>query len=116
MVFLVDARSRWSMSARKIVRVQGGVSHFRYMLPSLEEYERVIARVADCGGRLLTRCEHGGMFSQTYFADPDGYTRRLSFIPHDGASPALLRPSALYANHSRVGRDPLTGGRHGANT
>jgi hypothetical protein len=43
--------------------VQGGVSNFGYMLPSLEEYERVIARVADFGGRLLTRCEHGGVLS-----------------------------------------------------
>jgi hypothetical protein len=24
-------------------------------------------------GRLLTRCEHGGVFSHTYLADPDGY-------------------------------------------
>jgi catechol 2,3-dioxygenase-like lactoylglutathione lyase family enzyme len=59
--------------------VQGGVSHFGYMLSNLEEYERVIARVADFGGRLLTRCEHGGMFSHTYLADPDGYTVEIHY-------------------------------------
>jgi catechol 2,3-dioxygenase-like lactoylglutathione lyase family enzyme len=51
---------------------RGGVTHFGYMLPNLEEYERVIASVAQFGGRLLTRCEHGGMGSHTYLADPDG--------------------------------------------
>jgi len=54
--------------------VQGGVSHFGYMFPNLAEYERVIASVGEFGGRLLTRCEHGGMFSHTYLSDPDGYT------------------------------------------
>ena len=53
--------------------VQGGVSHFGYMLPDLAEYERVIASVGEFGGRLLTRCEHGGAFTHTYLADPDGY-------------------------------------------
>ena len=41
--------------------VQGGVSHFGYMLRNLEEYEHVITSVGEFGGRLLTRCEHGGM-------------------------------------------------------
>ncbi len=59
--------------------VQGGVSHFGYMLPNLEEYERVIASVGEFGGRLLTRCEHGGMFSHTYLADPDGYTVEIQY-------------------------------------
>ena len=59
--------------------VQGGVSHFGYMLPSLEEYERVIAQVADFGGHLLTRCEHGGVLSHTYLADPDGYTVEIHY-------------------------------------
>ncbi len=59
--------------------VQGGVSHFGYMLPTREEYERVIASVAEFGGRLLTRCEHGGMLSHTYLADPDGYTVEIHF-------------------------------------
>jgi len=34
--------------------VQGGVSHFGYMLPNKQEYERVIASVGEFGGRLLT--------------------------------------------------------------
>lgn len=59
--------------------VQGGVSHFGYMLPTLEEYERVIASVGEFGGRLLTRCEHGGMFSHTYGADPDGYAVEIQY-------------------------------------
>jgi catechol 2,3-dioxygenase-like lactoylglutathione lyase family enzyme len=59
--------------------VQGGVSHFGYMLPNLEEYERVIASVGEFGGRLLTRCEHGGVTSHTYLADPDGYTVELHY-------------------------------------
>lgn len=59
--------------------VQGGVSHFGYMLPTLEEYERVIALVGEFGGRLLTRCEHGGMFSHTYLADPDGYAVEIQY-------------------------------------
>jgi len=59
--------------------VQGGVSHFGYMLPDLAEYERVIASVGEFGGRLLTRCEHGGMFSHTYLADPDGYTVEIHY-------------------------------------
>jgi catechol 2,3-dioxygenase-like lactoylglutathione lyase family enzyme len=58
---------------------QGGRSHFGYMLPTLEEEERVIARVADFGGKLLTRCEHGGMFSHAYLADPDGYAIEIHY-------------------------------------
>jgi catechol 2,3-dioxygenase-like lactoylglutathione lyase family enzyme len=57
-----------------LLGAQGGVSHFGYKLPNVEEYERVIASVGEFGGRLLTRCEHGGMLSHTYLADPDGYT------------------------------------------
>lgn len=59
--------------------VQGGVSHFGYMLPNREEYERVIAQVTNFGGRLLTRCEHGGALSHTYLADPDGYTVEIHY-------------------------------------
>ena len=55
------------------VGVPGGVSHFGYMLPNLEEYERVIANVNSLGGRFIVRCDHGGAFSHTYFTDPDGY-------------------------------------------
>jgi catechol 2,3-dioxygenase-like lactoylglutathione lyase family enzyme len=60
--------------------VQGGMSHFGYMLHSREEYENVVARVIDFGGRLLTRYEHGGTFSRTYLADPDGYTVQIHYV------------------------------------
>src|SRR5262249_4796894 len=39
--------------------VQGGMAHFGYMLPNREEYERTIASVADFGGSLVVRCNHG---------------------------------------------------------
>ena len=45
----------------KLAGVQGGVAHFGYMLPNLEEYERVIASVTEFGGKLVVRCDHGGM-------------------------------------------------------
>jgi len=70
-----DARER----KENLPGVQGGVSHFGYMLPNLEEYERVIASVGEFGGRLLTRCEHGGAASHTYLADPDGYTVEIHY-------------------------------------
>jgi catechol 2,3-dioxygenase-like lactoylglutathione lyase family enzyme len=56
----------------KLAGVQGGMAHFGYMLPNREEYERVIANVADFGGSLIVRCDHGGMTTHTYLADPDG--------------------------------------------
>jgi catechol 2,3-dioxygenase-like lactoylglutathione lyase family enzyme len=59
--------------------VQGGVSHFGYMLPSRKNMSGLLRAVADFGGRLLTRCEHGGMFSHTYLADPDGYTVEIHY-------------------------------------
>jgi catechol 2,3-dioxygenase-like lactoylglutathione lyase family enzyme len=59
--------------------VQGGVSHFGYMLPNRKEYERVIASVGAFGGRLLTRCEHGGTLSHTYLSDPDGYAVEIQY-------------------------------------
>ena len=55
------------------VGVAGGVSHFGYMLPNLEEYERVIANVNSLGGHFIVRCDHGGAFTHSYFTDPDGY-------------------------------------------
>ena len=60
----------------KLAGVQGGVAHFGYMLPSLEEYERVIASVADFGGKLVVR---GGLFSHTYLGDPDGYVCEIQY-------------------------------------
>jgi hypothetical protein len=80
MGFPADARESQSESSKIICQsVQGGVSHFGYMLPNLEEYERVIASVGDFDGRLLMRCEHGGMFSHTYLADPDGYAVEIHY-------------------------------------
>jgi catechol 2,3-dioxygenase-like lactoylglutathione lyase family enzyme len=64
---------------KELAGVQGGISHFGYMLPSLEDYERTIASVADFGGKLIVRCEHGGMFSHTYLADPDGYVVEIHY-------------------------------------
>jgi hypothetical protein len=49
------------------------------MLPTLEEYERIISSVSQFGGRLLTRCKHGGNFDHTYLADPDGYTVEIHY-------------------------------------
>jgi catechol 2,3-dioxygenase-like lactoylglutathione lyase family enzyme len=59
--------------------VQGGVAHFGYMLPSLEDYERAIANVTEFGGRLVVRCDHGGAVSHTYLADPDGYIVEIQY-------------------------------------
>jgi len=59
--------------------VQGGVAHFGYMLPSVEEYERAIASVTDFGGRLVVRCDHGGVTTHTYLADPDGYVVEIQY-------------------------------------
>jgi catechol 2,3-dioxygenase-like lactoylglutathione lyase family enzyme len=59
--------------------VQGGVSHFGYMLPNVQEYERVISSVGEFGGRLLTRCTHGGNFDHAYISDPDGYVVELHY-------------------------------------
>ena len=59
--------------------VQGGAAHFGYMLPSVEEYERVIASVTEFGGRLVVRCDHGGAFTHTYLADPDGYVVEIQY-------------------------------------
>jgi len=56
-----------------------GVSHFGYMLPNVGEYERAVASVGEFGGRLLTRCEHGGMLSRAYLADPDGYAFEVHY-------------------------------------
>ena len=59
--------------------VQGGMAHFGYMLPILEDYERVIANVTEFGGRLVVRCDHGGVTSHTYLADPDGYVVEIQY-------------------------------------
>ena len=64
---------------KELAGVQGGMSHFGYMLPSLEDYERAIASVAEFGGKLVVRCEHGGVFSHTYLADPDGYVVEIHY-------------------------------------
>jgi len=74
-----DGCARESEREQKLAGVQGGVSHFGYMLPTREDYERVIATVAEFGGRLVVRCEHGGAISHTYLADPDGYVVEVQY-------------------------------------
>jgi len=64
---------------KTLAGVQGGVAHFGYMLPSLEDYERAIANVTEFGGLLVVRCEHGGAVSHTYLADPDGYVVEIQY-------------------------------------
>jgi len=59
--------------------IQGGMAHFGYMLPSLEDYERAIANVTEFGGRLVVRCDHGGAVSHTYLAYPDGYIVEIQY-------------------------------------
>jgi catechol 2,3-dioxygenase-like lactoylglutathione lyase family enzyme len=63
----------------KLAGVQGGISHFGYMLSSAEEYERAIASVEKFGGQLVVRCDHGGGGSHTYLADPDGYVVEILY-------------------------------------
>ena len=61
--------------------IQGGISHFGYMLPNKEEYERVIASAGEFGGKVVVRCDHGtnGLGGHTYLADPDGYVCEIQF-------------------------------------
>lgn len=63
----------------KLAGVQGGMAHFGYMLPNRDEYERIIASIADFGGRLVVRCDHGGVTTHTYLADPDGYVVEIQY-------------------------------------
>jgi hypothetical protein len=49
------------------------------MLPSAEEYERVIASVEKFGGRVVVRCDHGSAGTHTYLADPDGYVVEIQY-------------------------------------
>ena len=63
----------------KLAGVQGGAAHFGYMLPSLEDYERAIDSVGEFGGHLVVRCDHGGLFTHTYLADPDGYVVEIQY-------------------------------------
>jgi catechol 2,3-dioxygenase-like lactoylglutathione lyase family enzyme len=68
-----------TLREKHLAGVQGGISHFGYMLPTLEEYERAIASVTEFGGSLVVRCDHGGMGTHTYLADPDGYVVEIQF-------------------------------------
>jgi catechol 2,3-dioxygenase-like lactoylglutathione lyase family enzyme len=65
----------------KLAGVQGGIGHFGYMLPNLEEYERVIASVEKFGGRLIVRCDDSceSTHRHTYLADPDGYVVEIQY-------------------------------------
>ena len=59
--------------------VQGGMSHFGIMLASRKDFEAVIAATPDFGGRLVSHCEHGGVVSHAYIADPDGYVVEIQY-------------------------------------
>jgi catechol 2,3-dioxygenase-like lactoylglutathione lyase family enzyme len=74
-----DGCAKENPREEKLAGVQGGVAHFGYMLPSLEEYERAIASVCEFGGRLVVRCDHGGVTTHTYLADPDGYVVEIQY-------------------------------------
>jgi catechol 2,3-dioxygenase-like lactoylglutathione lyase family enzyme len=63
----------------KLAGVQGGMAHFGYMLLNKEEYERAIASVEDFGGKLVVRCDHGGITTHTYLKDPDGYVVEIQY-------------------------------------
>src|SRR5438067_5100591 len=56
---------------RGLAGVQGGMSHFGVMLVSREDFEAAITTAPEFGGRLVSRCEHGGEFLHAYIADPD---------------------------------------------
>jgi len=58
---------------RGLAGVQGGASHFGVMLATQEDFETAIEAAPTFGGKLVTRCEHGGAFRHAYIADPDGY-------------------------------------------
>jgi catechol 2,3-dioxygenase-like lactoylglutathione lyase family enzyme len=59
-----------------LARMHGGISHFGFMLPTREEYERLIADAPKFGGRLAIRCDHHG---HSYLHDPDGYLVELQY-------------------------------------
>jgi catechol 2,3-dioxygenase-like lactoylglutathione lyase family enzyme len=59
--------------------VQGGMSHFGIMLAGREDFEAVLAAAPDLGGRLVSHCEHGGVVSHAYIADPDGYVVEIQY-------------------------------------
>jgi catechol 2,3-dioxygenase-like lactoylglutathione lyase family enzyme len=59
-----------------LAQTHGGITHFGYMLPSLEEYNRTIAAAEQFGGRLAIRCDH---HQHAYLHDPDGYAVELQY-------------------------------------
>ena len=59
--------------------VQGGLSHFGFMLEGRADFETAIAAAPDFGGRLVSRCEHGGIVAHAYIADPDGYVVEIQY-------------------------------------
>ncbi|MBI3799220.1 MAG: VOC family protein [Deltaproteobacteria bacterium] len=64
---------------RGLAGVQGGMSHFGVMLVSREDFEATISTAPEFGGRLVSRCEHGGAFLHAYIADPDGYVVEIHY-------------------------------------
>ncbi len=57
-----------------LARIDGGIAHFGFMLPTRDEYERLIADAPKFGGRLAIRCDH---HEHAYLHDPDGYVVEL---------------------------------------
>jgi catechol 2,3-dioxygenase-like lactoylglutathione lyase family enzyme len=64
---------------RGLAGVQGGMSHFGVMLVHREDFEAALITAAEFGGRLVSRCEHGGEFRHAYLADPDGYVVEIQY-------------------------------------
>jgi catechol 2,3-dioxygenase-like lactoylglutathione lyase family enzyme len=64
---------------RGLAGVQGGMSHFGVMLVNREDFEAAITTAPEFGGRLVSRCEHGGVFLHAYIADPDGYVVEIQY-------------------------------------
>jgi lactoylglutathione lyase len=64
---------------RGLAGVQGGLSHFGFLLVSREDFEAAIALAPEFGGKVVTRCEHGGRYRHAYLSDPDGYVVELQY-------------------------------------
>ena len=64
---------------RGLSGVQGGMSHFGFLLVSRQDFEEAIRLAPEFGGQLVTRCDHGGRFLHAYLSDPDGYVVELQY-------------------------------------
>jgi len=72
-----EACGREAERENGLARTHGGITHFGYMLPNVEEYDRMIAAAEQYGGRLAIRCEH---HQHAYLHDPDGYLVELQYM------------------------------------